>query len=162
MPSELCTDEEFLRRLHLDAIGTLPTGDEVRAFLKDPNPEKRSHAIARVLERPEFIDFWALKWGDLLRVNRDLLQDKGMWSFHNWVRASLSDDKPIDALARDIVTAEGSTFTEGPANFFLTSRSPADWSETTAQLFLGIRLGCARCHHHPFGNHRMALPKNAA
>ena len=149
-PSDLCTDEAFLRRLHFDAIGTTPTPEEVRAFLADGNPEKRIRAIDRVLDRPEFVDFWALKWGDLLRVNRDLLQDKGMWSFHNWVRACLRDGKPLDAMARDVVTAEGSTFTDGPANFYLTSRNPADWSETTAQLFLGVRLGCARCHHHPF------------
>jgi hypothetical protein len=149
-PSDLCTDAEFFRRLHLDAIGTLPTPEEVRAFLSDTSPEKRDRAIDRVLDRPEFVDFWALKWGDLLRVNRDLLQEKGMWSFHNWLRACLRDGKPVDALARDIVTAEGSTFTDGPANFYLASRTPADWSETTAQLFLGVRLGCARCHHHPF------------
>ncbi len=149
-PSGLCSDEEFLRRLYLDAIGTVPTADEVKAFLSDASPAKRDQAIDRVLARPEFVDFWALKWGDLLRVNRDLLQEKGMWSFHNWLRAGLRDGKPVDALAREIVTAEGSTFTEGPANFFLAARTPADWSETTAQLFLGVRLGCARCHHHPF------------
>jgi hypothetical protein len=149
-PSALCSDEEFLRRLYLDAIGTLPTADEVRTFVKDPSPDKRSKAIDQVLDRPEFIDFWALKWGDLLRINRDLLQEKGMWSFHNWVRASLRDGKSVDGMVRDIITAEGSTFTEGPANYYMTARSPADWSETTAQLFLGVRLGCARCHHHPF------------
>jgi hypothetical protein len=149
-PSELCRDEEFLRRLYLDAIGTLPTPAEVRAFLADRSPDRRSKAIDRVLDRPEFVDFWALKWGDLLRINRDLLTEKGMWSFHNWVRACLRDGKPIDQMVRDIITAEGSTFTEGPANFYLTARTPADWSETAAQLFLGVRLQCARCHHHPF------------
>ncbi len=149
-PSPLCTDEEFLRRLYLDAIGTLPTPDEVRAFFADTSLDKRTKAIDRVLDRPEFVDFWALKWGDLLRINRDLLQDKGMWSFYNWVRTSLRENKPVDEMVREIVTAEGSTFTEGPANFYLVSRDPADWSETTAQLFLGVRLQCAKCHHHPF------------
>jgi hypothetical protein len=149
-PSGLCSDEEFLRRLHLDAIGTLPTPEEVRAFLADTSPGKRERAIDRVLGRPEFVDFWALKWGDLLRINRDLLQEKGMWSFHNWVRACLRDGKPVDRTVREIVTAEGSTFTDGPANFYLTARTPADWSETAAQLFLGVRVQCARCHHHPF------------
>jgi hypothetical protein len=149
-PSPLCKDEEFLRRIYLDAIGTLPTPEEARAFLADSSPDKRAKAIDKVLERPEFVDFWALKWGDLLRINRDLLQDKGMWSFHNWVRASLRDGKPMDQLAREVVTAEGSSFTDGPANFFMTSRAPADWSENTVQLFLGVRIQCARCHHHPF------------
>jgi hypothetical protein len=149
-PSDLCSDEVFLRRLHLDAIGTLPTPEEVKAFLADSTPDKRKKAIDAVLSKPTFVDYWALKWGDLLRINRNLLQDKGMWSFHNWVRASLRDRKPLDQMVREIVTAEGSTFTQGPANFFVASRQPTDWAETTAQLFLGVRLQCAKCHHHPF------------
>src|SRR5262249_47290187 len=79
-PSPLCTDDEFLRRLYLDAIGTLPTPEEVRAFLADTDPKKRAKAIDKVLERGEFTDWWALKWGDLLRINRTALQEKGMWS----------------------------------------------------------------------------------
>src|SRR5262249_26328844 len=149
-PSPLAGDEEFLRRLYLDAIGTLPTPDEIRAFLADKSADKRQKAIDKVLDRPEFVDFWALKWGDLLRINRDLLTDKGMWSFHNWVRACLRDAKPVDEMVREIITAEGSTFTEGPANFYLTARTPTDWAETTAQLFMGVRMQCAKCHHHPF------------
>jgi Protein of unknown function (DUF1553)/Protein of unknown function (DUF1549)/Bacterial Ig-like domain (group 2) len=150
VPSPLCSDEEFFRRIHLDAIGTLPKPADIREFLKDPSPGKRQKAIDRVLDRPELVDFWALKWGDLLRINRDLLNDRGMWSFHNWVRACLRDRKPMDEMVRDIITAEGSTFTEGPANYFMVARSPGDWAETTAQLFLGVRIGCAKCHHHPF------------
>ncbi len=149
-PSPLCPDDEFLRRLYLDAIGTLPTPDEVRKFLDDKAPDKRAKAIDKVLERPEFIDWWALKWGDLLRINRTALQEKGMWSFHNWVRAQVRDNVPVDAFVRDIVTAEGSTFLDGPANFFQIGRGLEEWSETTTQLFLGVRIGCAKCHHHPF------------
>ncbi len=149
-PSPLCGDEEFFRRIHLDAIGTLPAPAEIKAFLADHAPDKRQKAIDRVLERPEFVDFWALKWGDLLRINRDLLNERGMWSFHNWVRACIRDKKPLDEMVRDIITAEGSTYTEGPANYFMAARTPGDWAETTAQLFLGVRIGCAKCHHHPF------------
>jgi hypothetical protein len=149
-PSPVCKDDEFLRRLYLDAIGTLPTPDEVRRFLADQSADKRTKEIERVLDRPEFVDFWALKWGDLLRINRDLLTEKGMWSFHNWARACLRDGKPVDRMVRELITAEGSTFTEGPANFYLTARTPADWSETAVQLFMGVRLQCAKCHHHPF------------
>jgi hypothetical protein len=149
-PSPLCDDGTFLRRIHLDAIGTLPTPEEVRAFLADAAPDKRVKAIDAVLARPEFVDYWAVKWGDLLRINRDALQEKGMWSFHNWVRASLRDGKPLDQFAREILTAEGSTFTEGPANFYRIGRTAEDWAETTAQVFLGVRLQCAKCHHHPF------------
>ncbi|HSQ58443.1 MAG TPA: DUF1549 domain-containing protein [Gemmata sp.] len=149
-PSPLCDDAEFLRRLYLDAIGTLPTPDEVRAFLADRDPKKRAKAIDKVLDRGEFTDWWALKWGDLLRINRTALQEKGMWSFHNWVRAQVRDNKPMDQFVRDVVTAEGSTFIDGPANFFKIGRNSDEWAETTSQLFLGIRVGCAKCHHHPF------------
>jgi len=143
VPSPLCSDEEFLRRLYLDAIGTLPTADEIRTFRADKDPKKRDKAIDKVLERGEFTDWWALKWGDLLRINRTALQDKGMWSFHNWVRAQVRDNVPLDAFARDIVTAEGSTFLDGPANFYQISRGAEEWAETTTQIFLGIRVGCA-------------------
>jgi hypothetical protein len=149
-PSPLCSDEDFFRRIHLDAIGTLPTPEDIKAFLADKTADKRQKAIDQVLERPEFVDFWALKWGDMLRVNRDFLTERGMWSFHNWVRACLRDKKPVDEMVRDIITAEGSTFTEGPANYFMVARTPGDWAETTSQLFLGVRIGCAKCHHHPF------------
>ncbi|MBI2808328.1 MAG: DUF1553 domain-containing protein [Planctomycetes bacterium] len=149
-PSPLAADDEFFRRIHLDAIGTLPTPAAIKAFLADKSLDRRAKAIDKVLDRPEFVDFWALKWGDLLRINRNSLNERGMWSFHNWVRANLRDNKPIDEMVRDIVTAEGSTYTEGPANFFMTANNAADWAETTSQLFLGVRIGCAKCHHHPF------------
>jgi hypothetical protein len=149
-PSPLCTDEEFFRRIHLDILGALPAPADVKAFLADKDPDKRKKAIDKVLDRPEFVDYWALKWGDLLRINRDALEEKGMWSFTNWVRASLRDNKPVDEFARDIITAEGSTFTDGPANYYRVANNPLDWSETTAQVFLGVRIQCARCHHHPF------------
>jgi hypothetical protein len=150
MPSPLCSDDEFFRRIHLDTLGTLPAPEEIKAFLADRSPDKRAKAIDRVLNRPEFVDYWTLKWGDLLRINRDKLNEKGMWSFRNWVRTALRENKPIDEFVRDIITAEGSTFTEGPTNFYRTSPSPADWAEAASQTFLGVRIQCARCHHHPF------------
>lgn len=150
VPSPLAKDETFLRRIYLDAIGTLPKQAEVSEFLNDKSPDKRSKWIDKVLDRAEYVDFWAYKWGDLLRINRDFLQDRGMWSFHNWVRGSLRDKKPVDEMVRDIIVAEGSTFTEGPANYYMVAKNPGDWAETTSQLFLGVRIGCAKCHHHPF------------
>jgi len=149
-PSPLCTDEEFFRRLHLDVLGTLPAPADIKAFLAEPDPARRKKAIDKVLDRPEYVDYWALKWGDLLRIDRDALNEKGMWSFTNWVRASLRDQKPVDEFVRDIITAEGSTFTDGPANYYRVANNPQDWSENTAQVFLGVRIQCARCHHHPF------------
>lgn len=150
VPSPLASDEEFLRRLYLDAIGTLPKPDEVRRFLADKDGTKRAKAVEAVLNRPEFLDWWALKWGDLLRINRQALDEKGMWSFHNWVRASVRDNKPADEFARDILTAEGSTYTDGPSNFYRVARAPDEWSEAVTQVFLGVRVQCAKCHHHPF------------
>ena len=149
-PSPGCDDAELFRRVHLDAIGTLPTPAAVTGFLADKDPKKREKAIDAVLDRPEFVDFWAYKWGDLLRINRTDLEEKGMWSFHNWVRAALRDRKPVDEFVRDIILAEGSTFTEGPANFYRIGRAPDEWAETVAQVFLGVRMQCAKCHHHPF------------
>jgi hypothetical protein len=149
-PSPLCDDAEFFRRIHLDAIGTLPTPAEIRAFLSDPSPDKRRRAIDQVLARPEFVDFWALKWGDLLRINREQLTEKGMWSFYNWLREALREDRPVDQFAREIITAQGSTFTDGPVNFYRTATNSTDWAENVAQVFLGVRMQCARCHHHPF------------
>jgi hypothetical protein len=149
-PSPLCSDEEFFRRIHLDAIGTLPEPKEVREFLADTSADKRAKAIEKVLDRPELVDFWAYKWGDLLRINREAIQDKGMWSFHNWVRACIRDRKPLDVMVREIITAEGSTYTDGPANYYRLSNGPTVQAETTAQLFMGVRMQCAQCHHHPF------------
>jgi hypothetical protein len=149
-PAPLCDDATFLRRVYLDVIGTLPTPEEVHTFLADSSADKRNKTIDALLNRSEFVDYWTIKWGDLLRINRDALQDKGMWSFHNWVRASLRENKPLDQFAREILLAEGSTFTEGPANFYKIGRNAEDWAETAAQVFLGSRIQCAKCHHHPF------------
>jgi hypothetical protein len=150
LPSGKCTDQEFIRRAYLDALGVLPAPEEVRTFMASTDPEKRQKLVDAVLARPEYVDYWTLKWGDLLRNSRDKLGDKGMWSFYNWLRASFRENKPVDQLARELVTAQGSTYTVGPANFFRVARTPADLAETTSQVFLGIRLACAKCHHHPF------------
>lgn len=150
IPSGRCTDAEFIRRAFLDVLGTLPTPDEVRAFLASTDPKKREKLVDTVLNRPEYVDYWALKWGDLLRNNRDKTGDKGMWSFYNWLRASFRDNKPMDQFAKELVTAQGSTYSVGPANYFRVANNPGDLAETTAQVFLGVRLTCARCHHHPY------------
>lgn len=150
VPSGPCTDAEFLRRAMLDAIGTTPTPDEIDAFLADQDPKKRESLVDRLLERPEYVDFWTLKWGDLLRVNASKLGPQGMLAFNLWLRESFRANKPLDRMARELVTAQGSIYTNGPANYFRVATSPADLAETTAQVFMGVRLQCARCHHHPF------------
>jgi hypothetical protein len=148
--SGLCTDAEFIRRASLDAIGTLPTPEEVRAFLASRDPQKRAKLIDALLDRPAYADYWALKWGDLLRVSRNRLTEKGMWSFYNWLHEQLAANRPVDRWVRELITAQGSTYTTGPANFFRVVRTPPELAETTSQVLLGVRLQCARCHHHPF------------
>ena len=143
-------DAEFLRRVSLDLIGTLPTPDEVRAFAADPDPKKRAKRIDALLERPEYADYWALKWSDLLRAHRRSLGDKGLATFNAWLRQSLGDNRPADRLVRELLTAQGNLYTTGPVAFYFVDRLPDELAETTAQVFLGVRLQCAKCHHHPF------------
>jgi hypothetical protein len=149
-PSPLCSDAEFLRRAMLDVIGTTPAPDEVEEFTADSDPHKRTKLIDRLLDRPEYVDFWTLKWGDVLRVNSEKLGAQGMLAFNLWLREAFRTNMPVDRMVEEMVTAQGSIFSNGPANFYRIASSPDDLAETTAQVFMGVRLQCARCHHHPF------------
>ena len=149
-PSGLCADEVFLRRAYLDLLGLIPTGDEARAFVADTTPDKRTKLVETLLERPEFVDFWTLKWADLLRIEERQLDAKGMQTFYRWIHESVAANKPLDQFARELVSARGSTYTNAPANWYRANRTPVQRAENTAQLFLGARLNCAQCHNHPF------------
>jgi hypothetical protein len=149
-PAELCGDSEFLRRAYLDAIGLLPTAKETRAFLADTRADKRARLIDELLARPEFADFWALKWADLLRVEEKTLDFKGVQAFHHWIRDSIAAGKPLNELAREVLSAQGNTYAHPPAGFYRALRQPDARAETAAQVFLGVRLQCAKCHNHPF------------
>jgi hypothetical protein len=149
-PSDPSTDAVFLRRAYLDAIGTLPTPEEAQAFLDDSDPGKRDKLVDRLLGRPELADFWALKWADLLRNEEKTMGDKGVWVFQRWLRDQIAADTPIDEFARRIISARGSTWKNPPASFYRTNRDPQTVAETIGQVFLGVRLQCARCHNHPF------------
>ncbi len=142
-------DHEFCRRLYLDLTGTLPTWEQAQAFALDANPDKRARLVDELMLRPEFVDFWTYKWGDLLRVNRGSLKDKGMWAFYAWVHDSVQANKPWDQMTREILTATGNTFMDGPANYFRTALKPEELAENVSQGFLGIRVQCAKCHNHP-------------
>jgi hypothetical protein len=150
LPSELTTDEEFLRRVYFDTIGVPPTAKEVRSFLVDRKTDKRARVIDTLLERPEHAEFWALKWADLLKIRFDLMGDKGTWSMYRWLRDSVAGNKPFDRFIRQILTADGSCAENPPANYWRVFQDPNDASEATVQIFLGIRLLCAKCHDHPF------------
>lgn len=149
-PADLAPDHVFLRRAFLDTCGLLPTADEARAFLADPDPRKREKLIDSLLARPEFAEYWAQKWSDLLRNEEKALDRKGVAVFYRWIAAQLAADRPLNEFARDILAASGSTYENPPANFWRAVREPTARSEAVAQVFLGIRVGCARCHNHPF------------
>jgi hypothetical protein len=148
--SELCDDAVFLRRVYLDLLGMLPAPEESRAFLSDSHSDRRSRLVDALLQRPEFADYWALKWSDLLRNEEKQLDRKGVQSFHNWIRQSIADGKPLNEFARELIAARGSTYAEPAANYYRALRDPLLRTEATAQVFLGIRLQCCRCHNHPF------------
>lgn len=150
LPSEVCTDEEFVRRVYLDVIGLLPTIEESQAFLADKDANKRGKLIDSLLERPEFSEFWALKWGDLLRLRTNKVSAAGVHKFNRWIARAIRSNMPYDQFAKALLTADGSTFNNPAANFFRTSADTNDCTETTSQLFLGIRIQCAKCHNHPF------------
>jgi hypothetical protein len=149
-PSPPASDTVFLRRAYLDLPGILPTADEARQFVSDPRSDKRSRLIDELLERPEFADAWALKWCDLLRVEEKTLDRKGVQNFHAWIRSSIAHDKPLDQFAHELIAARGSTYRDPPSNYYRAMRDPFMRAESTAQVFLGVRLQCSKCHNHPF------------
>jgi hypothetical protein len=149
-PSEPCTDQEFIRRVYLDLCGILPTPEETQTFLANTDREKRAKLIDRLLERPEYADFWTLKWLDVLRSNRKAIQLKGTYVYQDWLHERIARNTPFDQIVRALLTASGSTFANPPANYYRVARDPQNLAETTAELFFGIRMQCAKCHNHPF------------
>ncbi len=148
-PSPRCSDSEFLRRVFLDTIGVLPTADEVRAFLTDESPDKRDRLVDQLLTRPEFVDYWAYKWSDLLLLSGEKLRPQALKSFYAFIRQNVADNTPWDEFVRQIVLAKGSTFDNGAANFYSLHQDPLDMAETTSMAFLGMSIQCAHCHDHP-------------
>jgi hypothetical protein len=143
-PANNCSDAVFVRRVFLDVIGTLPTGEEARAFLRDTNREKRRVLIDRLLERREFADYWAMKWSDVLRVKAEFpinLWPNAAQAYHRWIRASLQENKPYDQFARELLTSHGSNFRVGPVNFYraMQNRDPEGIAQTVALTFMGER-----------------------
>ena len=152
LPSGLCTDADFLRRVSLDLTGLPPTADDVRKFLADPRDSrvKRDELVDRLIGNPEFIDYWTNKWADLLQVNRKFLGVEGSVAFRNWIRGQVAANTPYDKFVRAIMTANGSNRENPPAAYFKILRDPAATMENTTQLFLAVRFNCNKCHDHPF------------
>ncbi len=150
LPSDLCSDEEYIRRATLDTCGRLPTIEEAQAFLNDTAADKRAKLVDAHIETPDHAAFWTLKWADVLRANTGKLTAPGVAKFDRWIYEGILHDQPMNEFARELLTANGSVFENPAASYWKASREPTDAVETTAQLFLGIRIQCAKCHNHPF------------
>lgn len=149
-PSAPAGDHTFLRRAHLDLIGRIPSPEETRAFLGDAAPDKRTKLVDQLLERPEFADYWANKWADLLRPNAYHVGIKATLNYDAWIRDAFRRNMPFDQFTREMIAAKGSTWRKGAVTMFRDRRQPDELTTIVSQLFLGIRLDCAKCHHHPF------------
>ncbi len=157
-PSELCSDEQFLRRVYLDLIGLPPSREEFDAFLADKDARKREKLIDALIERPEFVDMWTMKWGEMLRVRaynqvpqygRD---SKAMYSYAAWLKDQMAKNRPLNEFAAELLVGSGSNFKSPPANLYTAAErlTPEKTAEDIAQVFLGTRIQCAQCHNHPF------------
>jgi hypothetical protein len=165
-PSPLCDDAAFVRRAYFDGIGAAPTKEETLAFLESADPKKREKLIDQLLGltgdpqldiyNDRYAAWWTLKWSDLIRNNSNDLGDQGMWALHNWIKEAFRTNKPFDQFVRELITAKGSIYSNGPANYYRINKDSSALTESTAQLFLGVRLECAKCHHHPFEKYSQA------
>lgn len=151
-PAVRCSDEVFVRRVYLDVLGVLPTVEETQSFLADQGADKRERLVDALLQRPEFTEVWCMKWADLLRVqsSANVIDRKALHRYNDWLRQSFTQNKPLDQLVRDLLTAQGGNFTAPATNFYVAEPNPNQMAENVAQVFLGIQLKCAQCHNHPF------------
>ncbi len=148
-PSPDCTDAEFVRRAYIDTIGRLPTIDEARTFLADASKSRRDSLVDSLFTRPEFNDYWTYKWSDLLMLNGTRLRPAALKTYYKWIHKQVSENVPWDQFVRAIVTSTGESVENGPTNFYALSQSPEDMTENVSQAFLGLSIGCAKCHNHP-------------
>lgn len=151
-PSGLCSDEDFLRRIHLDLTGLPPKAEEVRAFLADTRDTrtKRGEVIDKLIGNPDFVDHWSNKWADMLQVNSKFLGNEGVTNLRTWIKQQVADNTPYDRMAYRIITASGSNKDNPASAYFKTVRTPEELVENTTHLFLATRFNCNKCHDHPF------------
>ena len=159
LPSGICDDATFLRRVCIDITGTLPTPEEVKIFTSNKEPGKRAAKIEELLQRKEFVDIWALKWSELLQVRTEKNQPgsyKSVLGYYNWIRERLEKNVPVNEIARELLVADGSNFENPAATYYQLETDPLKLAEDTAQAFFGTRIQCAQCHNHPFDRWTMA------
>ena len=151
LPSELCTDEQFLRRATIDITGRLPTEEEYLAFMADTDAAKRAKLVDRLLDRKEFSEIWAMKWAELLMVkSNNQVSYKSMFLYSNWLTDKIANNVPINKMIEEILSASGGTFGNPPTNYYQIERDTLKVAENVAQQFMGLRTQCAQCHNHPF------------
>ena len=152
IPSELCSDEIFLRRVTLDVAGVLPTEEEYQSFINDKDANKRAKLIDKLLERKEFSEIWAMKWAEILmvRTQQNQVSTKAALAYSDWLTKQIADNVPLDKMVQDLLASSGSAFSTPAVNFYQVERDLLKTAENTAQVFFGIRTQCAQCHNHPF------------
>lgn len=148
-PSPQSNDADFIRRAFIDTIGTLPKPEEVKAFVTDNSSDKRNKLIDQLLDRPEFVDYWTYKWSDLLLVNGALIRPQAVKAYHEWIHSHVKQNTPWDQMVRELITAQGSSVENGATNFYAIHQDPESMTENVSQAFLGLAIGCAKCHNHP-------------
>lgn len=150
-PSELCSDETFIRRVSLDICGMLPTSEELAAFVADTDPDKRAKLVDQLLGRKEFVELWVMKWAELLQIRSTLnVSYKSALLYFNWLQERIANDVPIDKMVRELLSSKGGTFTNPATNYYQMETDTLKVSENVAQVFMGMRIQCAQCHNHPF------------
>jgi hypothetical protein len=152
LPSDLCSDAEFVRRVYLDVVGLPPTSEQVRAFLADTRETrvKRDELVDRLVGSGDYVELWTNKWADLLQVNRKFLGEEGAFALRSWIKQAVASNMPYDKFVYTVLTASGSTIENPPAAYYKVLRTPQEVMENTTQLFLGVRFNCNQCHDHPF------------
>jgi hypothetical protein len=151
LPSDLCSDEVFLRRVTIDVTGLMPTVDQYSAFMADASPDKRAKLVDRLLEQKEFSEIWALKWSNLLMVkSSNEVSYKSAFLYSSWLVNQISSNVPLNVMVQDLLSANGGTFSNPATNYFQIERGTIKTAENVAQVFMGIRTQCAQCHNHPF------------
>lgn len=151
LPSEICTDEAFLRRATLDVAGQLPTPEEYQAFLSDADPQKRAKLVDGLLARKEFSEIWAMKWSELLMIkSSNQFSGKSAYLYSNWLTSQISNNVPLNQMVQELLGSNGGTFKNPATNFYQIERDTLKTAENVAQIFMGMRVQCAQCHNHPF------------
>jgi hypothetical protein len=153
LPSELCTDDAYLRRVYLDVIGQLPTSEEYDRFTSSNDPKKREKLVDELLSRKEFVEMWVMKWAELLQIrsdNNNRMSYKSVVLYYNWLQDKIARNVPFDQVVRELLSSSGGTFENPATNYYQVERDTLKLAENTAQVFMGMRIQCAQCHNHPF------------